>query len=63
MEAGTIQLQDIFRYRRQGINEEGKVTGQFKSTGFIPSFYEELAEFGQHLDTSLYAHNTDENGI
>lgn len=54
MEAGIIQLQDIFLYKRQGVDLQHKVLGQFQPTGYIPTFYEELATYGKQLDTSIY---------
>lgn len=63
MESGIIQLQDIFLYKRLGITDAGKVAGQFKPTGLIPSFYEELALFGKKLDTGIYVgeHNAQDS--
>lgn len=57
IEAGVIQLQDIFVYKRKGINAQGKIEGKFMPTGFIPSFYETLAEFGKPQNTDIYTQN------
>jgi pilus assembly protein CpaF len=37
-----IGLKDIFIFKQIGINHEGKVLGEFKPTGYIPSFFEDL---------------------
>ena len=55
IESGTVQLQDIFRFRQSGRDAEGRVVGQFEPTGFIPSFYEELAELGHDLDMGIFS--------
>jgi len=54
IESGTIQLQDIFVYKQRGFDEYGKVRGEFIPTGFIPSFYEELAEIGYQTDLDIF---------
>jgi len=54
IESGTIQLQDIFVYKQRGFDEYGKVRGDFSPTGFIPSFYEELAEIGYQTDLDIF---------
>ncbi len=55
VESGTVQLQDIFKFKQSGIDDEGAVTGQFSATGFIPGFYETLAELGKAMDISLFS--------
>lgn len=57
MESGTIQLQDVFHFQRRGYGEDGKVRGEFKAIGFIPEFYEELANIGMNLDLSIFSNN------
>lgn len=59
IEGGTIQLQDIFEFRQQGLDERGKVRGEFVATGFIPSFYEKLSAIGIAVDLSIF--NTGQN--
>ena len=54
IESGTIQLQDIFVYKQRGFDANNKVRGEFSSTGFIPSFYEELAEIGYQTDLDIF---------
>ncbi len=54
IESGTVQLQDIFTYKRKGYGEDGKIKGEFMATGFIPTFYEELIEVGMDLDISIF---------
>ena len=54
IEGHTIQLQDIFEYKQEGIDESGKVRGRFQPTGFIPTFYEELRASGHEVDLSIF---------
>ena len=54
IEHNTIQLQDIFVFKQTGRDEDGKVQGGFEATGFIPAFYEELAEVGMDVDLSIF---------
>jgi pilus assembly protein CpaF len=35
---GFVQIEDIFRYRQTGTDEEGKVHGYHRATGYLPSF-------------------------
>ncbi len=54
IEHNTIQLQDIFVFKQTGRDENGRITGYYQATGFIPTFYEELAEIGLAVDLSIF---------
>jgi len=54
MESGIIQLQDIFRFRQEGIDENGKTKGRFEACGFIPAFFDDLKKIGIDLDLSIF---------
>ena len=54
MHEGEIRLQEIFVYQRTGINESGRIEGQFTATGVIPSFVEELRQAGIEVDMSVF---------
>lgn len=54
IESGTIQLSDIFRYQQQGFDENGRVRGEFRATGLVPKFYEELLQRGVEVDMSIF---------
>lgn len=45
MEGDVIVLQDLFRYKQTGFDENGKAMGQFVPTGLQPQF---LAKFKAH---------------
>jgi len=54
VESGTVQLQDIFLYRQDGIDEQQRVRGRFMATGAIPTFYEALRDIGMDVDLSAF---------
>ena len=54
MERGVIQMQEIFRFQRLGFYDNGKVRGEFAPCGYVPTFYEELREFGVDLDLTIF---------
>ncbi|MBS0555107.1 MAG: CpaF family protein, partial [Proteobacteria bacterium] len=54
MEAGRIQLQELFRFERGGLGSDG-ATGQFVACDTIPVFYEELRRSGAAVDLGLFA--------
>ncbi|HRA80783.1 MAG TPA: ATPase, T2SS/T4P/T4SS family [Thauera sp.] len=53
MEAGRIQLQELFRFVRQA-SGQGHGTGQFSGCDVVPSFYDELRETGVALDMRIF---------
>ena len=54
MEMNTIQLQDIFVFKQDGFDENGKVAGRFEATGHIPEFYQALMARGIKVDVSIF---------
>jgi pilus assembly protein CpaF len=54
MEQDTIVMQDIYRFKQLGINEEGKAHGHFECTGVRPSFMEKLESAGVRLPASAF---------
>jgi pilus assembly protein CpaF len=55
MEGETVTLQDIFVYKQEGINPEGKAFGAFHATGIRPSFIDRFKAFGIPLNMELFA--------
>jgi pilus assembly protein CpaF len=55
MEGDTIVLQDIFRWREYGNDENGKVKGALLPTGLIPKFISRLEDHGQKIDRALFS--------
>jgi pilus assembly protein CpaF len=54
MEVETITLQDIFRFEQDGFDGEGRVTGKFIATGFVPRFYEEMRRRGIAVNMEIF---------
>jgi pilus assembly protein CpaF len=54
MEGDIITMQDIFVYEREGMAENDKVLGHFKSTGIRPRFSERLKSYGIDLSSLLF---------
>jgi pilus assembly protein CpaF len=59
VESGTVQLQDIFTYGQRGVDDQGRVQGNFVATGAIPTFYEELRNLGYEVDLSSFSSATE----
>jgi len=57
MEGDTITMQEIFRFRMTGRDDQGHVLGQFEATGIRPKFAAHLAEHGIALDAELFRPN------
>ena len=54
IEGETVQLQEIFRFRRVGIAADGRVTGAFEPTGVRPRFADRIRLAGIELSQSLF---------
>ena len=54
MEGEKITLQDIFEYRQEGFDAEGKVVGRHVPTGNIPAWVEELRASGSAVDVEIF---------
>lgn len=54
MEGDVISMQEIFHYSISGVNEEGKVLGEFKSNGIWPKFADRLEKAGVHLSPKTF---------
>ena len=54
-DGGEVQLREIFTFRQEGIDEDGKVIGHFSPTGAMPHFLEHLASEGEVLPAEMFA--------
>ena len=54
MESGVIQLQDLFRFKRIGTDQNGKVKGEYQATGVLPSFYNDFMDIGKPMSIELF---------
>jgi pilus assembly protein CpaF len=53
MEGDVIILQDIFRFEQRGLDNRGKVKGEFASTGIMPKFVQKLKEKGINISPDI----------
>lgn len=54
MEGEVINMQEIFAFKRTGVDANGNVRGYFNATGVRPKFVERLQAFGINLPDQLY---------
>jgi pilus assembly protein CpaF len=59
MEGTVVTTQDIFVFEQRGIDETGKVRGQFRATGTRPAFSDKLARHGIVLPAELFRYKKD----
>ena len=55
MEQDVIIMQEIFRYRQLGVDQNGRAFGQFESTGVRPTFVQRLETKGVKLPSNMFA--------
>jgi pilus assembly protein CpaF len=58
MEGDVIIMQDVFRFKQLGIDQNGRAFGQFEATGVRPSFMPRLEAAGIKLPTNLFQERT-----
>ena len=54
LEGDVITMQDLFMYERRGYDENGKVLGEFSSTGLRPKFTDRLYAYGVRLPADVF---------
>ena len=54
MESQTITMQEIFRFKVSGRDEEGNVMGRFEATGIRPKFLSDAIASGIELQAELF---------
>lgn len=54
MEGDIITMQDLFRFEQQGIDSDGRLRGEFVSSGLRPMCSEKLELNGIHLPMDLF---------
>ncbi|MBQ6136526.1 MAG: Flp pilus assembly complex ATPase component TadA [Kiritimatiellae bacterium] len=54
LEGSQIVMQDIFAFRQSGVGADGKVIGEFKPTGAMPTWYDQLAGRGIRCDPRMF---------
>jgi pilus assembly protein CpaF len=54
MEGQLVSLQDIFVFRQEGIDGNGRVMGQLRATGIRPKFADRLQVYGVQLGEDIF---------
>jgi pilus assembly protein CpaF len=54
MEGEIILMQEIFKFQREGVDENGKVLGEMRPMGIRPKFMDQLKARGIDLPASLF---------
>ncbi len=55
MEGDIITMSELFRYERQGMDDEGGVVGKFRATGIVPTFFPSLKKRGIDLPIEVFS--------
>ena len=58
MENDTIVMQDIFKFEKQGVDEQGRAKGRFICTGVRPKCMDKLEGMGIKLPASIFRERT-----
>lgn len=58
MEGDVIQMQDIFRFVRTGMGQNGEIVGHFEATGIRPRFLEDLKAMGIEFPSKYFEPGT-----
>jgi pilus assembly protein CpaF len=54
MEQDTVVMQDVYRYDKEGVDENGRAYGKFVATGIRPAFMSRLESAGVRLPSSAF---------
>lgn len=55
MQGDVVTLQEIFAYKKSGMDQNRKVIGKFVATGFIPKFIDELDAQGVKIPRGIFS--------
>lgn len=54
MEQNVVNMQEIFYFKRHGIDDKGRVQGEFRASGIRPMMMQRIRERGIPLDESVF---------
>ena len=54
LEGNQIVMQDLFAFNQKGVGSDGKIVGEFKPTGAMPTWFDQLAGRGIKCDPRLF---------
>jgi pilus assembly protein CpaF len=55
MEGEVVSMQEIFTFKRMGLDNDGRILGEFRCTGIRPKFTQEFVARGIHVDVDLFS--------
>jgi pilus assembly protein CpaF len=55
MEGDVVTLTDIYQFHQAGVDERGKIRGEFRATGLRPMFAPKIEAAGYKLDRALFS--------
>jgi pilus assembly protein CpaF len=55
MEGQVVTMQDLFRFEQTGVDTDGRILGEMRTTGIRPRFTEKFEVSGIHLPADLFA--------
>lgn len=58
LEDGDYRMQEIFGFRQQGVDAQGRAKGSFYAAGNVPQFLRRLSELGIELPRGLFEQRT-----
>jgi pilus assembly protein CpaF len=54
LEGSQIVMQDLFTFVQRGVGADGRIVGEFRPTGAIPTWYDQLAGRGITCDPRMF---------
>jgi pilus assembly protein CpaF len=54
MEGEVITMSEIFKFQRQGVDEEGNVIGDYIATGIVPDWHDQLIKRGLDVPFEIF---------
>ena len=54
LEGNQIVMQDLFAFKQSGVGLDGKIIGEFKPTGAMPTWFDQLAGRGIKCDPRMF---------
>ena len=49
-----LQLKDVFVFKQEGMDESGRILGQFQATGYVPRLYKDFVTQGIKIDQDMF---------
>jgi pilus assembly protein CpaF len=54
MEGDVVSMQEIFHFKRTGLDADGRILGNFEATGIRPKFAQRLESWGIQLPADIF---------